>query len=331
MTILEEDIRKAEEIINEQNNRSKTYTQFDRLYPFTNENIKGILNRLNLYNKKCLTVLGSGDQTLDMCLNGSNNITAFDVNRLAKYYYDLKKAALLANITLDQYLDYFCYYNYLQYTEINRIALHPDTFSKICIFLNEDSYKFWCFLYKEYHPLRVRNGNSLFLPDELKHNILKQTINYLNNETNFYTLKEKIKDLKFEFIHNDVNNLPHFLTKQYDFIYLSNIIQYIDQMYSNICDDNNINQIHKLQKFKDLINQLSQNLNQDGTIIIGYIFYIINNVKTNAIFNKENREIVFNNNEFTYLYIDAIEKFKRKVFYRQDINVSDSCLIYTKK
>lgn len=330
MTILEKDIRKAKEIINEQNKSIRKYKQFDRLYPFTNENIKGIFNKIDLHNKKCLVVLGSGDQALDMCLKGSNNITSFDINRLTKYYYDLKKAALLSNITMDQYLDYFCYYNYLQYTEINRITLHPDTFSKICVFLNDDSYKFWCSLYEEYHPLRIRNGCSLFLSEELKHNILKETINYLSSETNFYTLKEKIKDLKFEFIHEDIDNLPHFLTKQYDFMYLSNIIQYIDQMYLSISGDENKNQIYKLQKFKELINLLSNNLTEDGSIIIGYIFNIITNIKTIGIFNKEAMEMIFNDNEFSYLYIEAIEKFKRKVYYRQEVNMTDKCLIYKK-
>lgn len=339
MTTLEQDINKAKEIINEQRKFIKKHSQFERLYPYTNENINSLFNQFNLQDKNCLTILGSGDQTLDMCLNGSYNITAFDINPLTKYYFKLKKAALLANISIEKYLEFFCYYDYFYYYQTNKFSFHPDTFSKICSYLDEDSYKFWCSLYREYHPLQIRNGNSLFLPHELKHNILRQTIGYLNNETNFNILKEKIRNLNFSFINEDINNLPDFLNKQYDFIYLSDIIQYIDKLYPDIItkelidnkssqeDINNQNQLYKLQKFKNLILEYAKHLNVNGNIIAGYIF---TNLRPNnhVIYNKNSKDIF--NEGFKFLEIEAIENIKRKIYYKQNTNLKDQCIIYQK-
>jgi len=64
MEKLEIDILKTRDLI-EFSGKNKV-NQFDRIYPFTNENIKGCLNFFDLKDKDCLTVLSSADQTFDM-------------------------------------------------------------------------------------------------------------------------------------------------------------------------------------------------------------------------------------------------------------------------
>ena len=332
MTTLEQNITKAKSIINEQNKFIPNYGIMDKIEPFTTQNIKGLLNEFNLQNKKVLTILGNSDQLIDMCLIGVNDINTFDINPLTKYYYDLKKAALLSNITMEQFLEYFCYYHYPFYNGINKRSFNTETFEKICQYLEEESYKFWSCLYDEYNHLQIRNGKSLFLGNELPYKILIQTINYLNNNTNFYITKERIKNLNLSFINEDVRKLSNVLNEKYDFIFLSNIIEYLFKTNLNSTNENhnNQNQLSKLQEFKNLLITYSNLLNKDGILMANYITKTFNKNKNNS-FLEEFLNLVLNDNNFSSIEIDSIEKIKRKGYYKENINLNDNCLIYRKK
>jgi len=332
MTTLEQNITKAKSIINEQNKFIQNYGIMDKIEPFTTQNIKGLLNEFNLQNKKVLTILGNSDQLIDMCLIGVNDINTFDINPLTKYYYNLKKAALLSNITREQFLEYFCYYHYPFYNGINKRSFNTETFEKICQYLEEESYKFWSCLYDEYNHLQIRNGKSLFLGNELPYKILIQTINYLNNNTNFYITKERIKNLNLSFINEDVRKLSNVLNEKYDFIFLSNIIEYLFKTNLNSINENhnNQNQLSKLQEFKNLLITYSNLLNKDGILMANYITKTFNKNKNNSVL-EEFLNLVLNDNNFSSIEIDSIEKIKRKGYYKENINLNDNCLIYRKK
>ena len=66
------------------------FDPFQRLYPFTTENIAGYIDKFNLKGKSLLTVGSSADQVINAIYKGSKDITLYDVNIFAKYYYYLK-------------------------------------------------------------------------------------------------------------------------------------------------------------------------------------------------------------------------------------------------
>ena len=68
---------------------------FHRVYPLSNEQLNQYFSKLNLNNKKVLTVGRSGDQILYSLLYGAKDITFVDINPYAKFYIDLKIAALV--------------------------------------------------------------------------------------------------------------------------------------------------------------------------------------------------------------------------------------------
>ena len=331
MKKIESDILKAKELIEDNKKFIPKYTRFERIYPFTNENIKECFANFDLFNKDCLTVLASSDQTLDMCLNGSNNITTFDINPLTEYYFYLKKAALESNITINQYLDFFCYKDYPRNNKLNRHAFNIETFSKIVPHLNNENYHFWTALFNEYTPSEIRTYNGLFNNDEIKYSILTQTINYLSSEYNFNKLQEKIKDINFNFINTNITDLANNLTNDYDFIYLSNIIQYIDELYNNISDDKDENQLHKIKQFYLLTKELINKLNNNGNLIVGYLYNSDIEYSDVSIYNKQKRESIFQNTEFNYYYFKGIAQLKHLVYYNKLIKKQDYSLVYTKK
>ncbi len=107
MSSLEEDIKKAKYLIENHKFYRNRDDIFDEIYPFTNENIKEMFDFFDFKDKNCLCVLGSSDQTFDMYLRGAKSVTAFDINPLTKYLFYLKRAALKADLTKEEYLSFF--------------------------------------------------------------------------------------------------------------------------------------------------------------------------------------------------------------------------------
>jgi len=331
-TKTEKDLNKARKLIEDNKKFIPKFQKFDRIYPFTNENIKEIFSLFNFTNKNILSILGSSDQTLDICLQGAKNITTFDINPLSEYYFYLKKAALLANISLKDYIDFFKYYDNKTKT-INKNTFNIKTFSRLAQYLPYEKYIFWAKLFNEYSPSEIRASNGLFstFKDELEKDILKQTISYLNNENSFNELKEKIQNLNFTFVESDIKDIIDKTNSKYDFIYLSNIIQYIDEIYENIIKNKEDNQIYKLKKFKELIIELSQHLNSNGKIIAGYIYNINDDIKNISVYNKEKRNKIFNEDDFYYHNIKSIKMLIQNCNYKKNKPTEDACMIYCKK
>ena len=73
------------------------FSEYQRVYKDTNENIDGYMNLMALEGKEnALTVLASGDHAFNLAYHGISNIETFDTNRLTEYYsLGLKRAAIL--------------------------------------------------------------------------------------------------------------------------------------------------------------------------------------------------------------------------------------------
>lgn len=341
MSTLKADLNRANRLIQ---CGCSSYEKFERLYPFSNENLVGLFSNLNFMNKDCLTVLGGSDLAFDMYLNGAKSITAFDKNPLTKYYFYLKKAALLANLTLEEYLKFFCYRNFGEFD--NRDAFNEKVFSKIVSYLDGDYYQFWSTLFETYSSSKIRHcqewqGGSIFSYDEMTYTVLQKTIGYLN-EQNYYLLRDQAKNLDISFLHSDINCLLEKLKQHYDIMYFSNIIQYVDNMYSNELARSfsyqrneklspEEKQIFKLTKYKKLMFDLSTRLKENGIMIIGYLYTLNEENKNVAIFNSDIREMIFPKDEFHYLLFQAVEELEDKDLYGVGIPGDDAGLVYVKK
>lgn len=326
MENIELDLLKAKKMLN---NSFTIKSRFETIYPFTNENIKDAFTNFDFNNKTCLTVLGSSDQALDMCLRGSSKITAFDCNRFTKYYFDLKKAALLANISFQDYLHFFCYKGHDKFN----LYFQSKLFSKIIPYLNGDSFLFWTFLFENYHPSILRKPNRLFSEEELSYPVLKQTISYFNSFS-YAKLREKIVSLEFNFINCDIKNLSLYLDTEYDIMYFSNIMQYAEVMYQsskkrvNSLDE----QFRKLSIYKKMLLELSTYLRDDGQMIMSYLYDLTESSDSIAVYNKTIRDKVFEPKDYAYYKFPAIEGIEDQTLYQDyENNLEDGLLVYTKK
>lgn len=296
--------------------------RFKSIYPFTNENLIGCLNNFDLKDKECLTVLGSSDQVFDMYLKGAKRVDTFDINPLTKYYFYLKKAALLTDLTREEYLKFFCYNKYEKRSKPNLDAFNEKTFSRISKNLNGNSYYFWSNLFENYSPLEIRRPFSLFSFDEIGCELLKKSVNYLD-KNNYERLKDMAHSLTINFKECDIRKLASKMEKSYDFIYLSNIIQYAESLYEGFPTHS---KKVKLYYYRLLIQELIPYLNIGGQIVGGYIYDARVSCRGEAVFNTKILDEIFKEEIFVRYYFQSISD----ILYQHISGSKDMCLVYKK-
>lgn len=281
---------------------------FQMLYPFTTENIAGYINNFNLSNRTLLTVGSSGDQIINGSLFDCKDIVSLDICPYAKFYIYLKISCLL-ELNKSEFLR-FLTYKYETFRD-NDLAFNNDIYKRLkstLRLLNYESYLIWDELFSSFGGLDIRK--ELFYFDENKVDVIIGCNPYLQSDILYDETKTKIKKTKLEFITDDVFKAR--IDRQFDSIWLSNIGTYISRHFLKIMVDN-----------------ISKNLNDNGLLLISYLYKTIRNTTYqqdwNPIYNLEKTcEILreYNPQLISFIGVDGI-KFK-------DSTIKDSILVYRK-
>ena len=245
---LDRDLNKTIEMVN-----SKSTHRFDRIYPFATENVRACLSDYEFSNKDCLTVLGSGVQALYMFLKGARSVSTFDVNSLAIYYYEFLKAFILSGLDFSSYRKLF----------IKSFGNKDNTYKKILDYMDGDYKTYFKVLYDKYGSNILSNRKLFNIVNNSRYECVKY--NDIFKKENLKILRNNISNFKFEFVNSDINNLK--LNKNYDFMYFSNIMQYVSEMYND-------NMINSLKRYRDVLMNLFNNLNENGIAYLSYIYGI---------------------------------------------------------
>lgn len=168
----------------------------------------------------------SGDHFLNLALEGATDITCFDINRLSKYYQELK-------IALIKRLDYSDFENILLSNDIYTclITYFSNNDVQFKKDLKESVYEFWSNVVKQYEI------NSI-----MSHDVQVDAYwnnKYLLNEKNYYQLKNRLKTVKLRYLDCDLKNLNKITHEKYDYIFTSNIFYYLmkDGSHKGTFDD----------------------------------------------------------------------------------------------
>ena len=270
--------------------------------------------------------MGSSDQVFDMYLRGARSVTAFDINPLTKYLFYLKRAALRADLTKDEYISFFCHSrNYNKSKE----SFNEEIFARIAPFLKGNSYKFWMELYNRYDGYKIRESDCLFNSDEYKSSTLENTVYYLSDK-GFENIKEISLSIKITFVNKNIKDL--ILSKNYDLMYFSNLIQYASNIFyqQSLYETRFEEERSALQDFRNFIMKYKNNLNDDGIIIIGYIYSILEECEKTAIFNKKIRDEIFPDNIYSYEIFKSTSYLEDDYLSRLKTYEKDACLVYKK-
>ena len=223
-----------------------TFKKESFIYTYTNEDIKGYLSYFDLQDKNILTVTCSGDHVLNMLLS-VDEIDTFDINIFAYYFFILKKYALYA-LEIDEYLAFL---------SMNKPNFDMKTFSKIkSVWQAErEALEFFEYIFHLGQAPYLKK-TSLFVNNRIEdenENIKRN--NYLD-EQKYYELKRTIMDKTITFHHTNIKALE--LDKKFDYIFISNITDYLHNMFSG-------DLLRSYKKF--LYARIIPMLNQNGKLI----------------------------------------------------------------
>jgi len=243
---MHKDIKLLNEIISLREPNEVLKRKFFWLYPFTNENIKGYYSDIDFNDKDVLCVTSSGDHALNAILNGAKSVSSFDINPLAKYYLELKIAAI-KTLTLEEFIMFF----YNKKITTYKYCLNKKIYEKFNNNLCNEYREFWDYFFDNYTKKDIFKS-YLFSDDYLNLNALVQVNSYLKDE-NYYKLKDLLSNKSIRYYDLDLEKLSS-INRKFDILVFSNIFAFLDFK-------NNKELLSKIKESIDLLSKKGYNYN----------------------------------------------------------------------
>ena len=205
--------------LNEECNTSTGFSKANDFYFYTNEHLKDYYCK-DLKDKKVLSVTSSGDHILHAIYAGATDITAFDVNIFCKYYAALK-IAIMKHYNRTSFFDKIENFKSIGPGRDNwYLKDFSKTIHKVSKLLTEEELVFW----NEYISICKKNKFATTF-----YNISTyRDRNIYYNEDTYKKLKKKLFDANINYVDCDIAYLNKTLDDKYDFMYISNILNYLD-------------------------------------------------------------------------------------------------------
>lgn len=213
-----DDIIKAQNIVSGGliNISDKTFHNDSFIYKTSNERLSELVKYF-LNKNDILTVIASGDLQLNCISQGVTNIDAFDISVFPKYFANLKIAAIKA-IDEDEYIEFF-------FKAISTDDKYDDYYERIRKYLNNEDLVFWDGLFDYFDWFEIYNSLLFSHETFYEKNVIKENI-YLQGN-NYKELRKKLDSANINYYQGDIVDLSKKIKKEYDVIYLSNIIYYV--------------------------------------------------------------------------------------------------------
>lgn len=264
---------------------SDSFGLYSKLYLMTTENLLEFINCIDCEDKDILTVAGSGDQAMNVILNGANSVTCFDINPFSFYQVKLKEAAI-KSLTFTEFLDFFDITGHKHDSDFN--FFDKSLADKVSRYLDDDTLEFIKII-ENYSNYSFLNKETFYFDFNYGLSHLSKMSNYMNEES-YSELASILNDgNRINYVESDLSSLRLKLDGyKFDLILLSNISDYISYIYSS----------NPLESYHQDITSLIDLLNHYGTIQVGYIYDYCSYKKGNVFSNKGMRTKVFPTNQF---------------------------------
>ncbi len=200
-----------------------------RVYHCSNERLNAYFKDLKLDGATVATVGSSGDQVLNAIFYGATNITLIDANIFTRAYFEYKTAMIknLSHSYFMKVLGTFEMFNWKIYSLISHdLSKQTQQFFDE-LMLNQD--------------VNFHDYDEGYLTDSLIRNNLFHTPcedykdeseNLFYNNRHDYTKLQQLlikNDFKIDYINADITEFPNKLKGKFDYIFLSNIYDYVDK------------------------------------------------------------------------------------------------------
>jgi len=246
------------------------FSKYQKAYYSTNENIREYLDLVDFDGKSnALSVLASGDQIFNLITKGIINIDTFDTNLLTEYFaLGLKRAMILK-------YSYYEYIKLIQFICSNHVTIIELTEFIIGLFpyMDKKSIVFWRQIIEYNYKLQKQAGTDLNLMQMfyIETGFFKGVFynnNYLYNEENYKLLRERLGHANITFKNANALNLSEEFHCQYDFILLSNILDYAFNEWGDKWT------YTKLREYESQLNKIASS---GAVIFLKYIFNYVSN------------------------------------------------------
>lgn len=204
--------------------RLSSRNDYNVIYFSSNERLRDIFSNYELRNKRCLTSIGSGDQAFHLLNRGARSVDVFDINKFAIYYYYLRRWCI-------EYLNK--YYPNNSITNVFIIDLI------ICVNPRSEDEKNALEFWKRYVCCYCDYVTKNIVCRGEKNNLIP----------NLDKLQRRMKD-NFNCYNVDITNDISCIDSKYDYIFKSNISEYVhdkesliryrDNLYSLLKDNGKV-------------------------------------------------------------------------------------------
>lgn len=255
-----------------------SFSEYQRVYTATNENIKGYMSKLDFEGKSSvLSVMASGDQAFNAIYYGIKNVDTFDTNKLTEYFaLGIKRSAILK-------------FNYQEYLEFMNKIIDDNTTIEELTELIMSLFPFMEFRHRIFweniliYNYRLQRNNPrtlnlmkmLLIPTKLD---IRLGNSYLQDEESYNKLKINLASSNISFQACNAIDLDTKFKDTYDFLFLSNIPDYYSSTLGEFWD------YESLRKIADKQLKL---VSEGGILAIAYLFhysYPKANVKRSVLF-----------------------------------------------
>ena len=244
---------------------SRTCSEYDFVYYWTNEDINNSLNVAQATFTRSLSVLGSGDHPFNLIGLGAKEIDTFDSNKLTEIYALGFKKAMILKYTYSRFI------KNMENIRFGRIGFNDvsDLIKGLFPYMEKDYQLFFQGLidYAYKKKLPVKNVIDIIAREE--HDLWKYQIpgnNYLQNREAYEKLRQSLNGVNITFKALDALKLrEEYQDKKYDAILLSNILDYYFRFYHWRGDYRKIFGYEK---------ELETLLNKNGALFLYYIFQL---------------------------------------------------------
>ena len=226
------------------------FTAVDKPFLFSNEDVGAYIDKLNmdLSGARVLSACGGGDHAFTFYGAGASQVDTFDINYAQKLVYELKNT-MIHRLPYHEFMAFF----YEGTAFFNRKIINPiwNEFS--------DALKIYLEVFYSYG---ITRGRQMFMYGRALQNY---NIPYILDRQYYNSLKDKTPK-KLNFLHTDLETLPHKLSAKYDLVVLSNIFDY---MYLDAPSTTNALDMF----YQNILSPIAQNnLNPGGKIAFEYLW-----------------------------------------------------------
>ena len=240
------------------------FVYYDKVYPFTNENIKAYLASFDFSDKKrALSVLSSGDHPFNLISKGITDVDTFDINRLTEYYALGLKRAMIMKYSYQEFIDICARLNRQMYSRPEEYAIEDIVFD-VYEDMDQKYRDFWIGALDYVYSIKNKYQDPTPVIFHGTCGPFTYNNDYLKDEESYNAFKEKLSRANITFNAMDIIDVPSFYKdKKYDIALLSNILDYASDEYGN--------KWH-LKKLVRFITKMQSICNNDAEIVLHYLY-----------------------------------------------------------